>query len=189
MPHRLVSLFSSTAFVAVLGIALGIQIYVWRGQQHIPDALPSGPRPGSPVPALLVRSVGESSTQRLPDLLSAGGTCTLLVIISPTCPTCARMRVTWPARFSAWVDSVGKDVRPLWLSEGGESALLAFTRGYTLGDIDLASLPTGTTMAAYRDLGVLGTPTLYLVDTSGSVVAGLIGDTFPPVDLARRSCA
>jgi hypothetical protein len=98
------------------------------------------------------------------------------------------MRVTWPDRFTIWTDSVGSDVRPLWLSEGGRAALRDFIAGFAMDEIDFAYVPLGGTREAYRLLGVLGTPTLYLVDREGIVRAGFLGDAFPPVDLSRSVC-
>ncbi|HLE57550.1 MAG TPA: hypothetical protein VJB15_10740 [Rhodothermia bacterium] len=98
------------------------------------------------------------------------------------------MRVTWPARFAAWVDSVGGDVRPLWLSEGGRDALVAFIEGFRLDGIQFAYLARGRTIHGYNVLGVLGTPTLYLVDPGGLVQSGLVGDAFPPINLSRAVC-
>ena len=98
------------------------------------------------------------------------------------------MRTTWPDRFANWADSVGAEIRPIWLSEGGRDAFHAFTSGFPLDEITLTYLLRGTTAHAYSVLGVLGTPTLYLVDSAGVVQAGMLGNSLPPVDLTRSAC-
>ena len=185
-PSDFKAILSSKRFITVVFLTLVIQMLVWEGHRMQP--LPVGPAAGSPVPDLTVGTFDGPSDQGLRDLVSAHGDCTLLVIVSPTCPTCARMRVTWPNRFAAWADSVGSEVRPLWLGEGGKDEFLEFTREFILEGVELAFLPAGTTAHAYRVLGVLGTPTLYLVDSAGTVQAGLLGDVFPPVAIGRSAC-
>lgn len=122
------------------------------------------------------------------DLLTGEDGCDLLVIVSPSCPVSGRMRINWRYRFSAWRDSVGVDIRPIWLGSGTSDEFRAFTTGFPLEGISLTHLPVKGTGIAYESLGVIGTPTVYLVDTSGKVEGGVLGDRFPPVDLARRSC-
>lgn len=180
------TLFDSKWLVALLFAVLVAQVLVREGRQLPP--LPLGPLPGTPVPDLTVGRLDGQPDESLENLVSSDQGCSLLVVVSPTCPTCARMRTTWPERFSNWADSVGADVRPIWLSEGGRDAFDAFTNSYPLNGITLTFLLRGTTAHAYSVLGVLGTPTLYLIDSAGVVQAGLLGNLLPPTDLARNAC-
>ena len=180
----ILTLLGSGWVIASLSVLLVFQIAVreWDPPQ------PSGPLPGTLIPDLTVgRSDGEPDVG-LRDLVSSGRGCSLLVLVSPACPVCARMRTTWPARFAKWADTVGAAVRPIWLSEGGEEAFGAFTSGFSMEGITRTFLRPGTSEKAFRALGVIGTPTIYLVDSEGVVQAGLVGDLLPPVDVAQRAC-
>lgn len=174
----------------VFGLGLLLLGQLWYRPGRDETSLPEGLYPGMPVPELDVRRLAGSSQVSLGHLVGDVTACTLLVIVRPLCPTCARMRVTWPSRFAAWADSVAAQIQPVWLSVGGHDALEAFVTGYRLQEagITLVSVPEGFTSATYDALGVLGTPTLYLVRPDGTVVAGLIGDRLPPVALAAEAC-
>ena len=180
------AVFDSKWLIALLFAVLVAQVLIREGRRAPP--LPLGPAPGTAVPVLTVGRLDGQPDESLADLVSIDEGCSLLVVVSPTCPTCARMRTEWPGRFSNWADSVRAEVRPIWLSEGGEEAFNAFTSGFRLDGITLTFLLHGTTAHAYSVLGVLGTPTLYLIDSAGIVQAGLLGNSLPPVDLARSVC-
>lgn len=178
------TLLGSAWVIASLSILLVYQIAV---RDWTPPQL-GGPTPGTLIPDLTVGRAGGGSDVGLRALVSTGLGCSLLVLVSPSCPVCARMRTTWPIRFAKWTDSVGVPVQPIWLSEGGGEAFDAFTSGFTLEGITRTFLRPETSEDAFRALGVIGTPTLYLVNSEGVVQAGLVGDLFPPVDIARRAC-
>lgn len=164
--------------------ALATQLVFWEGRVNPP--LPSGPLPGEPLPPIAVRNLGDTVPRKLDDMLVGGG-CALLVFVSPTCRTCLRMRRTWPGDFLAWQAAVGVSVRAVWLSDGSPEQATAFLTARIL-PAELAYVIEEHAAFAYRDLGVLGTPTSYLVDASGLVLGGIIGDVLPPTELTQRHC-
>ncbi len=178
---------SAKVWLCLLGFALVVQfgIWIWGGQRTLP--VPSGPRLGAPFPDMRVGVPGHSIEQSLSDLLASAHGCSLLVVVSTGCVVCKRMRVTWPDRFRAWSESIGVSVRPIWLAEEGSESLKNFTNGYDLGSIDFA-FSAGSSDQAFDQLGVIGTPTLYLLDPQAQMVVGVLGDRLPPLDIARAAC-
>ncbi|MDT8369966.1 MAG: hypothetical protein RQ745_12235 [Longimicrobiales bacterium] len=171
--------------LAVLALTLGVQIVIREGRPAPP--LPGGPYAGDLLPELPVGMLDGGHRSTLREVVSGSGTCSLLAVISTSCGVCARMRVTWLDRFNAWADSVDGVVRPVWLAGEGEASLERFTRDFDLASIDLV-FTAGSPRQAGRELGVIGTPTLYLVDAQGRVRSGVLGDQFPPADIARSIC-
>lgn len=181
------SMLGRNAGLAALAAVLAVQLFLWQGRRQ--PSLPLGPSPGDPVPELSVGTFASEGVTSLPTFLATDKGCDVLVIVSPTCPTCARMRTTWPRRFAVWADSVGHVARPVWLGSGGHDEFRRFTMGFSMPGVDFAYIPIGSTGTAYRLLGVIGTPTVYLVDRKGIVRGGWLGDVLPPPDLARAVCA
>lgn len=170
-----------------LAVTVVLQMGVWKLYQGFPLAL-AGPTPGAPFPAVRIGTLAGNSDLALADLLSESSGCSLLVIVSSSCPICRHMRVTWPGRFKRWADSVKAPVRAIWLMEEGRGHLAEFRRGYTLDRLELAFIAKDRT-TALRDLGIIGTPTLYLIDSQGRMQAGLVGDRLPSAALAQSVCS
>lgn len=189
MPHGWKSGVRSWGPVGCLVVLLGLQVSLRERPQN---ALPEGPLPGMLLPSVDITLLESDtpSVRNLHHITSETDACTLLVVVSTTCPVCSRMRVTWPAKFAAWRDTLDTGVRSLWLAIEGKAELAEFVRGspVSASDIDFATFAHGLTREAYNSLGILGTPTLYLVDRGGRVQAGLLGDVLPPVELARSTC-
>ena len=151
-----------------------------------PSHLPAGPEIGEPLPDFPVRVNGETDAVFLSDVLMATG-CSLLVVVSTQCPVCTRMRVTWPARFMAWTDSLNLTIKPMWLVTEGTQDWEAFIEGFDLTLVE-AIFPAEDPDALIDGLGVVGTPTAYVVDAKGNFVYGLLGDRLPPSDAVRHAC-
>lgn len=157
------------------------------------DAWSDRPKPpmaltiGGPLPSSSVSEVGSAAVGELHHYLTADSTCTLLTIISTTCGICQRMRGSWPAASRRWVDSVGAPIKLVWLGGEDHQTLLDFYSGFAFAGVRKLKVnedPVGT----FRRLGVIGTPTTYLLDGSGQLIQGIIGNRRPPVRLARDSC-
>ena len=170
----------------LLTVLLVIQITLWAGRQGASG--PSGPVPGSPFPRIAAGSLTDPSRSELWDSFSKASGCVLLVYVSPTCGACARMRVTWPGRFGAWADSVPGRVRAVWLSEVGEVESREFVGGFSLDGIEILHLFPESAKEASRDLGIVGTPTTFLIDSDGVFLVGMMGDVFPPIGVAQETC-
>lgn len=151
-----------------------------------PSDLPNGPRVGAPLPDFLVQRSGQSDAVSLRGVLTASG-CSLLIVASTKCPTCARMRVTWPSRFTTWADSLYAAITPIWLVSEGASDWQAFVEGFDLAEVE-AVFPAEDPSEVIDGLGVIGTPTVYVVDANGNLTYGLIGDRLPSGDVVREAC-
>jgi len=151
-----------------------------------PSDLPTGPRVGEPLPDLPVQRSGQSGDVSLKDVLTASG-CSLLIVASTKCPTCARMRVTWPSRFATWADSLDATITPIWLVSEGARDWQAFVEGFELAEVE-AVFPAEDPGEAIDRLGVIGTPTVYVVDANGNLTYGLIGDRLPSSDAVTQAC-
>ncbi len=170
--------------VAALLVQVGVRL--WR-QQH--PAPPTGPATGDVLPLVWVAPLAQSSDSvRLTSLLTQGGGCSLLVVVSTTCHYSARMRYTWPEQARLWTDSVGVPLQLVWLAGEEPVDLLAFYRGYDLRGVRLLRVTSSPAEALAR-LGVFGTPTTYLVDASGRLRLAVMGNRLPPATAAREACS
>jgi hypothetical protein len=94
------------------------------------------------------------------------------------------MRHDWRERFMAFGDTAGTTPVAIWIGFEPFAELRAFYAGFAFDGIVLAQ--SLSPMA--RDLGVYGTPTLYLLDSSGRLRYGILGDRLPPVDSTIAAC-
>lgn len=147
----------------------------------------TGPVTGEVLPASVTVSLNSIHEQQLTDLLTSRGTCSLLVIVSTHCYFCRQMRGTWPQQAREWADSVGVPVHSVWLSGEDEETLNTFYEGYDFSGVTLARLPSRPARTLQR-LGLVGTPTSYLLDRQGRLRLGVLGDRFPPVPQGQRAC-
>ena len=146
-----------------------------------------GPTVGRPLPDFGLVAMANGQLQSWPSVI-ARRECTLLVVISPACAACRLMRDTWSARLSPWLDSVAAPVRPVWLIGGDDTSARAFIADYDVAPRTLVARMAADIPAAGRALGILGTPTYYLLDREGRLRVGVLGDEFPPADSARHAC-
>lgn len=171
--------------LGLLSCLLLVQLALWGGRP--PPTLLHGPMRGDPIPSVPVAYLSNHVPKGLRDVIVETGRCTLLAIVDPGCGVCSRMRTTWPPRYRIWADSVGVPIEAIWLSQGNADAFEMFMEGYRSSDVQLA-YNVGSPEDLVADLGVVGTPTLYLVDKSGTVRLGVLGDLLPPVSIAREGC-
>lgn len=146
-----------------------------------------GPTVGRPLPNFGLVSLDEGRPQSWTSAIPTRE-CTLLVVISPTCAACRLMRDTWNARLAPWLDSVAAPVSAVWLIGADDTSAHAFMAGYNVAPRTIVARITTDIQAAGRSLGIVGTPTYYLLDRAGRLRVGVLGDEFPPADSARRAC-
>lgn len=175
--------------VFVLTVGLGLGLLTLNGRSS--DAVPSGPMPGEVVPDLLVRRIDSDGAatglqHALADVSHTG--CKLLVLVSTSCTQCGRMRITWRDRFLEWRHEVGIPIHPIWLAEEHHSEFRQFLQSADLGGVTLLA-NAGPRWSLFRSLGVVGTPTSYLVGAESKVLSGVAGDYFPRVGQTQRACA
>lgn len=170
--------------IALLATAGAVQAVILA----VRDRPPSGPTVGRPLPdpgsGVVVAGGGAVPWARL---VGDGRSCALVVVASPTCAHCQRMRESWRADVASWTDSVGAPVRSLWLMAGDSATTQRFTAGFDLGATTIARL-TGDAALAGRRLGIYGTPTVYLLDPTGALRVGVLGNGLPPADSGRAAC-
>ena len=99
------------------------------------------------------------------------------------------MRDWWTTRLRAWRDSVGAPVHAIWLAGGDSATMSDFTRGYDLSGTTLVRVSDDDAGRIGRKLGVYATPTLYLLDHTGALRFGVLGEALPPADSGRAACA
>lgn len=170
-----------TVAVVALLVALTGQ-FAWVEWQRRP--LPfKGPVVGRALDNVDLQIEGARSDLRR--LVERPGGCTLLVIVSTTCPVCQRMRYSWPRRFAIWRDSISSSMQAVWLAPQEAAEQSTFYEGFNYKGIRRGQLLSGT---GGKKLGVIGTPTAYLLDSSGRLRIGILGDILPPADSAARVC-
>ena len=153
------------------------------------DGVLEGPIPGAPLETEVVtESLDSGQRVILSELFAVGGSCKLLVVVSPPCSFCQRMRFGWPTHFQRWAEDVGVTVQAAWISSAKKTTLMEFFKGFSFEGIDRLRI-TSDAQAAWAELGVLGTPTSILVGRRGELLSVVVGDRFPPADIARESCA
>lgn len=175
-------LVQRTVYLALVG-GLILQASLALVPKHPPR--PTGPSLGSPLPAFEAVTL-RGDTVSLPELVS-GDKCSLLVVASTYCIWCQRMRATWGADLEQWRRDVGVDeIRAFWLFREGPPDVSGFWRDTSFpGAWPLSMVDPAET---WRDLGILGTPTTYLLGAGGSLAFGTMGDRLPPSDEAERLC-
>lgn len=182
--RRLLNLFTRWWTVAALfGLLVGF--FGLRGkEQRVPRV---GPMVGERLPSMRVTILGEEGELPLTELLTRTGTCSLLVVGSTYCGFCQRMRVTWPGELRSWSEAVGTPVHAVWLMGQNPAVQNAFYDGYDFESITRAWIPSRPGRAL-RLLGIYGTPTTYLLDRTGRVRQGLMGDRLPAVEEGINAC-
>ncbi len=173
--------------LAVLVVGLAVQLVVHR--RRVSLSFMQGPEFGEPLPDVWISSIdGARQDGALGGILSSLGGCSLVVILSPSCPVCEQMRDRWRIRFETWRDSVDVPVVPVWVVLDDRTGANRFVQGRDLGETLLYHAP-GRQYDVERSLGVVGTPTSYLAGRRGEKVLGLLGAHFPPVEMARDGCS
>lgn len=170
------------------GILVGLLVWQvvarpWQGE--LPRV---GPSLGQPLPLdVRVSLAADGSVSSLRQVMSGEGhRCALLVAISTYCFFCQRMRYTWRSRYADWQKTVGHPVKAVWISLQDSATLAAFSADALLDEVTLVRTDDFST---FEGLGVIGTPTTYLVDQVGRLRIGVAGDQLPPVDSGRTACA
>ena len=164
--------------LSLLGLA-------WTAVRPVP---PSGPNSGEPLETVLVDLADRSDPTSLRQLsVDLPGNCILLTTVSESCSVCRRMRLTWASRHGEWETRVGRSIPSVWLVDGALNSLAAFVSTYSMTHVSLAAIRPASP-AHFRQLGVWGTPTTYLLDDSSKLIYGMIGNGFPPDSVARRAC-
>ena len=171
---------------SVLIAACAVQVVALAATRG-PIAL-HGPTVGRPLPDFGLVATLDGRQETWTSAIATPHHCTLLVVISPTCAACRRMRDTWSDRLSPWLDSVAAPVRPVWLIGATDTVARAFVAGYDLAPRTVVATITTDVAQAGRALGIVGTPTYYLLDRDGRLRVGVLGDEFPPADSARHAC-
>ena len=148
---------------------------------------PSGPTVGEALPATQVSLLNGDSILYLNEAVTSEGSCALLVMISTTCPFCLRMRDSWTRQATQWADSLDVSVTKLWL--GGEEAetLAGFYSGYDFDGVTLLRVADDPARSLGQ-LGLIGTPTTYLLDSHARLRMGVMGDLLPPIEAGRQVC-
>lgn len=178
----------SRAVLTWLALGLCVPLLLWVVQsRELNAARLNGPRIGQPLPAAFVHSLANDTRMSLTEASLRGGSCALIVLVNTHCGFCKRMRVTWPQQFHRWRDSVAAPIAPIWLSMQPEDTLRAFFHGYDFAGVAAGRLELGNGVRI-GDLGVIGTPTSYLIDRRGRLRTGVIGNQLPSLDSARSAC-
>ena len=145
-----------------------------------------GPTPGTTLPPVPVQVTNESVAVSLRDFVANGSRCSLVVVAEADCPICQRLALRWQEDYPRWVDSIRTPVSAIWVFNNSEAEIARFVSAFRLASLSTAALVNY--MQAQEELGVIGTPLMYLVDRDGRVVLGSAGATFPPAVAAARSC-
>lgn len=177
----------SGVVVAVLGGLLILQVTaMWFvGDKSVP--FPPGPVTGEAMPSVSVTLIDTDQSRELGELLLLERGCTILIVADVECPVCARMRHTWQPRFDRWADSVSESLQVMWLFGNTAGETKEFLDNVERGGAIVAILATER-LAALRQLGVYGTPTLYIVDRDTRLRLGISGFQLPTPQLASKIC-
>ncbi len=178
------------ALRVLLALALAAQVFVWVGRRALPHPLPEGPLPGQRLPSLEIGFVSGSEDRLLGDAVAEAERCTLVTFVSTQCHVCARMRVTWRHALPEWEDSIGGAVQSVWIAEEDSAEMASFLEGFDLGTTEVAYASNDRARARMISaFGVIGTPTLYLLEPGGTVIQGVMGDQLPHIPVARAQCS
>lgn len=187
MLNRRFRLVRSLLIIATIAgcSVLGFGLVTWW--TNLVPSLPAGPAVGELLPETRVTLVNSDSIFYLNDAIVTEDSCALLVVISTTCPFCLRMRDSWMRNVEHWSDSVGVTVTKLWLAGEDDATLLDFYSGFDFEGVQLLRVAEDPARALGR-LGLIGTPTTYLVDGQGHLRMGIMGDFLPPIERGREVC-
>ena len=170
------------ALVGGLVILLVVQVsYKW-------------PQPGPPSsgPALGKTAVAEvtvvSNNQQPRSLLSLvpRASCAVVVVASTYCAVCARMRYVWRQRLASVASARNVGIAAVWLFSQDSTEVGKFTEQGDWKHIIVARLPSPDVL---EEIGIIGTPTTYLLDRHGKLRLGLLGDQLPPADSLVSACS
>lgn len=170
------------SLLAVLSVQFAI-----LGARQLGNESPSGPITDSLLPTVPIRFLNEPHQIELARVVTRKHGCSFIVFMSVYCGICQQMRATWPAHFRAWSDSVGRSIQAVWIFGGERQALDVFLAGYDLGGVIAAHIVSDAD-EAFRRFGVFGTPISYVVDASGRMRVGMIGNRFPPSSQVSQFC-
>jgi len=169
----------------MLGIGvLAAQFVLWH---LVTDPPLRGPVKGELFPTLEAQEL----RQGIPQVLGEGGdACIFVPVMATSCPFCSRMRHTWDAEYDAWREGTTADLQVVWLFPEPRERVESWTEGRSWDDVTVMTLPgrRGERTAILRRLGVIGTPTSYLVSGTGEVLMGIAGPRLPPPDLVSERC-
>lgn len=170
-----------------LSSVFAVQVAIWAGRRSAFP--PRGLEVGKPLPLVELELLTTPGQTSLNDIIDDAASCHLLVLVSTSCPICRRMRVTWPSKLKAWQDSLDQPVTTVWLSEEQREALDVFISGYALETaVDIFASNAGRPTQFFEELGLIGTPTLYLLDRQGLLRYGIAGDHLPPAARVDEAC-
>jgi hypothetical protein len=179
----------SSRAVALVGavivtVVLQLTLLRWRGNS------PPAKRPviGERLPDLTVESLYGNYSSPLILAATEFADCAVVVVVATHCKVCQRMRVTWPSRFLNLRVSTKSNIAALWISAQPKDSLRSFLSDLAFGELRAGMVKSNDALALHR-LGVVGTPTSYLIDRNGTLRAGLLGDQLPPADSVVAACA
>lgn len=178
-----------TALAVALLALLAFQL-MGRSVSDAPKA-PSGPLRHQVLPSIPVERL--SSGRVMPGRVALGtilgepSGCSVLVVMSHTCPVCRQMRWTWQERILSLADSLKEPLRALWLFDGSTSDIKEFLKGGENASIEILRM-AGDLEEAYQQLGVVGTPLAYILSDRGTLRLGILGDRVPSVGEIREFC-
>lgn len=174
------------AILATLTAVLVVQLYLaatWENEEPVY----TGPIVDSLLPTIPIHLLDPQEHVQLRDVLLRDGECSLVVIMDVNCGICQRMRIDWPSQFTLWEDSVGFPIKALWLVAEPFEETQEFFGTYHPGSVVRGQI-TSDPESAFRTLGVIGTPMMYLVDTRGRMRLGIAGNQFPSPQSVARVC-
>lgn len=175
----------SGPIIVVLILLMIVQIgYLYRVGMV---ATMGGPLVGEQMPTIKAETLDGRAID-IGTVFAEQSTCGVVFVMSTHCPFCTRMRRTWPYIYGQWVGSVGHSVPTIWLLKDDAELTNKWIAGFTLPDVTVATIVRRRD-AAWRRLGVIGTPVSYLIGVNGKVQAGVMGPTLPPAKTARAACS
>ncbi len=173
--------------IASLTVVLVVQALLLGRSEGGPSP-ETGPVTDSLLPTLPIKLLEGQAKLELRDLLLQDTGCTLTVVMDVNCAICQRMRIEWPRRFAAWADSVGGPLKAVWLVADSYEDTKRFF-GSPDPDRIIRAQITSDPDNAFRALGVIGTPMMYLVDGRGQMRMGIAGNQFPAPLAVKGLCA
>lgn len=160
---------------------------LWLVFSHLRGQQLRGPRVGAQVHNIALRSVQDNHFTSLQELVSNEGHCLLVVFVRPSCPTCKFMRMSWISDWDRWQKYAGRQLRYIWVGDVSATSLREFITDQQI-DQSRVYVAEFASNEEWGILGVWGTPTSYLIDTSLRELYGAIGYNFPSYDLVRSQC-
>ncbi len=168
-----------------LGTLMAVQLVLLHEGRSVGPVY--GPVRDEVFPTIPIAFLDERQELALRDVVSRNTGCTLLVIMDVDCAVCQRMRMEWPQRFQSWADSLRISIQAIWLVAEPEEVTIQF-----FGNYGAERVHRGRVVADFNTalsvLGVIGTPTQYLIDHKGVLRLGIAGDQLPSQGEAERIC-